>query len=567
MGVQTRIPRKGKIVLSAGSGEVAFYEVAFPAGLRFSMHHTIKWVLNFYGICPAQLSPNAWRNINSVLVIWRFHRRHFSLNEFRCLYTLLKGPGSESGWLYFKARPGKNILKGAPSNVKGWKRIFFFVSRDDWEFHPTNPYEQRVVRVPRSWGAPGKQCNKVLVLSPTEEERFRQIFEKIGEGHFKLPVILNSRTYYKYFAPSRVEVSSSSGGMAEGDISGEAKGDIRGEAATAGHASESSRSIDVSRPDAPSRENSVEFVGTIGEEMRRIFIHASDLDLLGRSEERDRDPFLGPPPSSVSSSSCSRLGSQSDSGLFPELRSDAMPKRIKLSELAKVAAQKAATLSSKGMVISEGSEMASKKRASDDGSKGKQVTPLPEAKKIKLAMNACGPYEAARSSRGGQLNETNPCRDFAEGALNQRALTESSKMEMVRVQNRAIELEGALAKKKAKGKKATEEVEARNEVVASLEARVTELEKSQSLSAGRIITAFKESDNFLEAVMGSASSYFSNGFDFCKRQLTHHYPNLGVDLEDIEMDQDFLSQEEIEAERKAAKDKREVEARGEKKGD
>ncbi|GFY96681.1 hypothetical protein Acr_11g0009870 [Actinidia rufa] len=192
MGVQTRIPGKGKTVLSASSGEVAFYEAAFPAGLRFLVHPTIKRILNFYGICPAQLSPNAWRNIISVLVIWHFHRRHLSLNEFRCLYTLLK---------------------------------------DDWEFHSTIPREERVVRVPRSWGAPGKQCNKVSVLSPTEEERFRQVFEKIGGGHFKIRMILTSRTFYKYFAPGRVEVSSNDDGATEGDIKGEAEGGIREEAA------------------------------------------------------------------------------------------------------------------------------------------------------------------------------------------------------------------------------------------------------------------------------------------------------------------------------------------------
>ncbi|GFZ02200.1 hypothetical protein Acr_15g0008090, partial [Actinidia rufa] len=70
----------------------------------------------------------------------------------------------------------------------------------------------------------------------------------------------------------------------------------------------------------------------------------------------------------------------------------------------------------------------------------------------------------------------------------------------------------------------------------------------------RIIAAFKESDDFLEAVRGSASSYFSDGFDFCKRQLAHQYPDLGVDLEDVEMDHELLAKEEAEAEKKAAEE-------------
>ncbi|PSS07222.1 Proline--tRNA ligase [Actinidia chinensis var. chinensis] len=536
MGVQTRIHGKGETILFASMGEVAFYEAVFPVGLRFPVYPTIKRILNFYGICPTQLSPNAWRNIISVLVIWHFHRCYLSLNEFRCLYTLLKGPGSESGWLYFKARPSKNILKGAPSNVKGWKRRFFFVSGDDWEFHPI---------IPR------KQCNKVPVLSPIEEERFRQVFEKIGGGHFKIPVILTSRTFYKYFSPGRVEVSSSGSGVAEGDIGGEAEGDIREAAALASHASESSYSTGVSRPDVPSREGSVEFVGTIRDGMR-IPLHASNLGLLRRFGERNRD-HLGLIPSSLSSSSGS-------------------------SELAKVAAQKIATPSSKGVVISEGSEMASKKRAPDNGSKGKEVAPLPEAKKIKIGSDAhaalmrpsvvpgegtsarrtlgeaLGPQASVMASAattekilvgvilladkekvekltfdqvvtkflhvlgqevilGSSLAVRN--RDFTEGALNQRALAKSSKMEMVRAQNRVIELEEALAEEKNKGEESCRG------------------NRGEERGGGEVEGASRQAG---------------------KRQLAHQYPNLGIDLEDVEMDQDFLAQEEIEAKKRATED-------------
>ncbi|GFZ21535.1 hypothetical protein Acr_29g0006970 [Actinidia rufa] len=365
------------MVLSTSAVEVAFYEASFPTGLR-------------------------------------------------CLYTLLKGSGSELGWLYFKARPSKNFLKGPPNNVKGWKRRFFFVSGDDWEFHLSIPHEEGAVRVSRSWGT---------------------------------PVILNSRTFHKYFATGRVEMSSSGGSTVKGDIGGEAEGDIGGGAST--------------------------FVG-----------HAM------------------------------------------------MSRRIKLSELAKVVAKKAATPSSKSVVIFEASKTTSKKRTLDDGSKGKQVAldhPLPEAKKIKagsvahaaptrlsvipgkgslarlVPSEALGPQASVMASAfkaekimvgvilpadkekvekltfdqvvtkffhvlgqevilGSSLAVHS--RDFVEGALNQRALVESSELEMVRAQNRAIELEGALTKEKSKWKKVAEEVRARNKEVATLEARVAKLEKS-----------------------------------------------------------------------------------------
>ncbi|GFZ07031.1 hypothetical protein Acr_27g0001390 [Actinidia rufa] len=145
-------------------------------------------------------------------------------------------------------------------------------------------------------------------------------------------------------------------------------------------------------------------------------------------------------------------------------------------------------------------------------------------------------------------------RDFAECTLNQKAVAESAEMEMVRAQNRAIELEGALAEEKARGKKLAEDADARDKVIARLEARISELKRSQSLTQGRIIAAFKESDDFLEAVRGSASSYFGDGFDFYKRQLAHQYPDLGVDLEEVEMDHELLAKEEAKAEKRAAEE-------------
>ncbi|GFY85845.1 hypothetical protein Acr_04g0005830 [Actinidia rufa] len=227
-----------------------------------------------------------------------------------------------------------------------------------------------------------------------------------------------------------------------------------------------------------------------------------------------------------------------------------MSKRLKLSDLAKVVAKKAATSASKGIVISEGSETTSGKRALDDGSKGKQVAQSPEPKKARIDTGASGAsarppvtsgavllQQQKNSGRGGTPADKEKVdrltfdqvvtkflhvvgqgvilgsslavrsRDFAEGALNQKAVAESAEMEMIRAQNRAIELEGAFAEEKATGKKLAEDVDARGKVISKLEARISDLEKSQSLTQGRIIAAFKESDDFLEAVRGSASSY------------------------------------------------------------
>ncbi|GFZ05182.1 hypothetical protein Acr_17g0007540 [Actinidia rufa] len=109
----------------------------------------------------------------------------------------------------------------------------------------------------------------------------------------------------------------------------------------------------------------------IRKEMRRILPHVPDLTLLRWLGGKVQDLILGSAPSSSSSRSNSRLGSRSDSGLSPELILDVMSKRIKLSQLTMTVAEKAATSSSKGMVISEFSDSLSKKRAFENESKGK----------------------------------------------------------------------------------------------------------------------------------------------------------------------------------------------------
>ena len=58
-GIQIRIPDEDETIFSGHLGEVAFYEAAFHADLRFPVYPTSKRILNFYNICPAQFSPNA----------------------------------------------------------------------------------------------------------------------------------------------------------------------------------------------------------------------------------------------------------------------------------------------------------------------------------------------------------------------------------------------------------------------------------------------------------------------------------------------------------------------------
>ena len=64
------------------------------------------------------------------------------------------------------------------------------------------------------------------------------------------------------------------------------------------------------------------------------------------------------------------------------------------------------------------------------------------------------------------------------------------------------------------------------------------------------ILEFKSSSDFQDAVENAISKYFGEGFDFCKRQLAVHHPNLGIDLDAMDMDHELLEKEEREAEEK-----------------
>ncbi|GFZ06482.1 hypothetical protein Acr_18g0006520 [Actinidia rufa] len=149
-GIRLRIPGDGETILSARQGEVAFYEAAFQAGLRLPIHPTIREILVHYKICPAQLSPNAWRSVICSL-----------------------------------ARPDKNLFRGSPSNVKGWKTRFFFASGDEWEFPSARPPAISA----------RKSCKQVANSEWTPRGRKRSSEDRAG-GYFRgVEGTVGSRTF------------------------------------------------------------------------------------------------------------------------------------------------------------------------------------------------------------------------------------------------------------------------------------------------------------------------------------------------------------------------------------
>ncbi|GFZ15597.1 hypothetical protein Acr_25g0000060 [Actinidia rufa] len=305
-GVQVRLPNEGETIISTRPGEIAFYEDAFPAGLRFPLHPTI------------------------------------SLNS---------NPKPDQDWLYFKARNKKVLLGGYPSNVKGWKSKFFFVSGDEWEI-PEGTSRKGAPKVSRTWGIPDKYCNNPPRLYGDELKIFEEIFQASRTAGGNLP---------------SGEASSSSSDVGE-----------------------SQNPHEQARRESPSRDNSIECLGSIRTELRRLLPHIPDLTLLRWTGGKVLDPildrFLNAPSSNPSSESCS------DSSLPVELESDAMSKRVsfkKISEkLGKTAGASSGTpIPAKGVMIGEKragesiTSSPSKKGKADDGSKGKGVDSGSKGKK------------------------------------------------------------------------------------------------------------------------------------------------------------------------------------------
>ena len=63
---------------------------------------------------------------------------------------------------------------------------------------------------------------------------------------------------------------------------------------------------------------------------------------------------------------------------------------------------------------------------------------------------------------------------------------------------------------------------------------------------------FKSLSDFLRAVEDAASKYFGEEFDFYKRQLHFHHPDLAINLEDMGLDHDLLVEEDEDEEGEGA---------------
>ncbi|GFY95674.1 hypothetical protein Acr_10g0010590 [Actinidia rufa] len=180
LGVRVRLPEEGETIVSACPGEVAFYEAAFPAGLRFPIHSTIRLILQFYNICRAQLVPNAWR---TSLALWRCGRRGIRRPCSEDTPATSRGGRANSSSL--QATSGsfpKMQLGKAPHGFRGHEEF------------------QIITVIIR----PGS-----MATSQNFSRRFFKSVEK--SGHFSVPVLLESRSFHRVFVSPGSMASGTTG--------------------------------------------------------------------------------------------------------------------------------------------------------------------------------------------------------------------------------------------------------------------------------------------------------------------------------------------------------------------
>ncbi|GFZ12756.1 aluminum activated malate transporter family protein [Actinidia rufa] len=249
-----------------------------------------------------------------------------------------------------KVRNKKVLLGGYPSNVKGWKSEFFFVFGDKWDI-PEGTSREGAPRVPRTWGIPSRAS--------------RMAGDNLSSG----------------------DTPSSSSDVGE-----------------------SQNPHEQARRESPSRDDSIDCLGSIRTELRRMLPHIPDLTLLRWSGGKVLDPILDRFMNAPSSSSNFSSESCSDSSLPVELESDAMSKRISFKKIGEKLGKSADVSSgtpvpTKGVVIGEKraresiTSSPSKRGKDDDGSKGKRVDSGPEGKKKATSSSKATATPTAASSR------------------------------------------------------------------------------------------------------------------------------------------------------------------------
>ncbi|GFZ18506.1 hypothetical protein Acr_27g0002450 [Actinidia rufa] len=532
--IQIRLPEVYETIVSTRLGEVAFYEAALHAGLCIPIHPTIRRILHFYNIYPAQLDPNAWCSVVYAVVLWQFYKFALFLTEFKNLFSLFKNPKIDFGWLYFKARLKKTLLGAIPATSRG-RRKNSSSSRGMTRSSPQVYLGKLGFKGSRKHGTP-------------------QILDSLEQGQtYLIKDLLSSRSFLKSFAFDFRKMASSSGDNAKDKSVGDAT-HIAGDE------------------------------GTIRKGMRKSLPHLPDLTLLRLlgGKVRPLIPSLELTMSKkISLKKFAQIAEDSKS-VTPAENGIVIDEKCPWNEMLYISPSKkgkhAADAKKKGPM----SPLEDKKKGSSVKAPAKsKVTSSRAASRRVTPVLALREGTSANSNailglnismlenlivlekllKGGSHLLTGK-REMREEAMTQQALDALVGSEITRLQKPPIELERQVAKLEAREQQVVEEIKKTNEdhnaAVARLKKEVAELKEKSILTKKSAIEEYKSSDDFQKVVEQAAFKYFGEGFDLCKKQIGSLH--LDIDIQDMGIDAELAEEgEEDEEEQGEEKEEKSTE--------
>ncbi|RZS23680.1 hypothetical protein BHM03_00056649 [Ensete ventricosum] len=134
---ELHVLRSGQRPYSSDAPGVCILVDALEASLRFPLHPLIEECIRWWRISPNQVALNSWR----YLVVFLGKRRGTEIISTWALFMACFRLCKSRGDYYLTARVDFRV-SGAPSNNKGWKSRYLFVSgpvwgfKLDWSMHP-----------------------------------------------------------------------------------------------------------------------------------------------------------------------------------------------------------------------------------------------------------------------------------------------------------------------------------------------------------------------------------------------------------------------------------------------
>ncbi|GFY97564.1 hypothetical protein Acr_12g0001050 [Actinidia rufa] len=374
-------------------------------------------------------------------------------------------------------------------------------------------------------GYPAK-CNNPPRLYGDEITRVEHVFSSVEEkGLYSISALLQYKSFRRVFGPRQSMVSDE-----------ENKDEDRpaGDAPTSsGDASESSNSRDELSRGGHSRDSSVECIGII----RCLGTRSLELKLAFLEFEFKLGSYKNhgsPPSSNRMIESLPFLSQEADHETHPSKgggdRREASERRI--------------------------CQLTHQKIQVTDNSKGKEVAPQSEPKKKMAAMKSrnVASLKATHMRKPGEGPSVSPDARLAlvfGSSLVVWGWERLDKSALQQGQTASLEDEAADELAKVKG-----EQDALSDILdksAVLVGKLRDMVGPQSKEL--TVKEFKYSSEYDVAIKNAVSKYFGKGFDFYKRQLRRHHPDLDGDPEGMGFDHDILAEEDENEDEKSGGEK------------